>query len=311
MIDILRYTPDLKSEWDRIISQSRNGTFLFFRDYMEYHSNRYLDYSFMIKKNGKYEAVIPGNIKDNIFHSHQGLTYGGVVSTTKIAAIDMLEIFRLLNNELSAFGIIEVIYKPVPLIYHSFPSQEDIYCLFKLGAKKEACFLSSAIFQKNKIKFTESRKSGIRKGIQCKLRIKETDRFDLFWPVLNANLEKQHNLKPTHSQEEMEYLFSRFPENIKLHIAEFENRIVSGALLYLSENVAHVQYIASNNEGRDKSALDLLFEFLINEKYAKIPIFDFGHSCEQMGIYLNKNLIFQKEGFGGRGIVYEVYKYCP
>jgi len=39
------------------------------------------------------------------------------------------------------------------------------------------------------------------------------------------------------------------------------------------------------------------------------PIFDFGHSTEQLGKFLNENLIFQKEGFGGRGVVYEVYKY--
>jgi hypothetical protein len=28
-----------------------------------------------------------------------------------------------------------------------------------------------------------------------------------------------------------------------------------------------------------------------------------------MGRYLNNALIFQKEGFGGRGIVYEIYEY--
>jgi len=28
-----------------------------------------------------------------------------------------------------------------------------------------------------------------------------------------------------------------------------------------------------------------------------------------MGMHLNEQLIFQKEGFGGRGVVYETYKY--
>jgi hypothetical protein len=32
---------------------------------------------------------------------------------------------------------------------------------------------------------------------------------------------------------------------------------------------------------------------------------DFGNSNEQNGMYLNENLIAQKEGFGGRGTVYK------
>jgi hypothetical protein len=56
-------------------------------------------------------------------------------------------------------------------------------------------------------------------------------------------------------------------------------------------------------------ALDLLFHELINNYYVDYPIFDFGQSTEQNGNYLNGGLIFQKEGFGGRGAVYETYRY--
>ena len=38
-------------------------------------------------------------------------------------------------------------------------------------------------------------------------------------------------------------------------------------------------------------------------------IFDFGQSTENSGYILNENLIFQKEGFGGRGVMYNVYEY--
>jgi hypothetical protein len=75
------------------------------------------------------------------------------------------------------------------------------------------------------------------------------------------------------------------------------------------EKVVRVQYISANEEGKKLGALDLLFNHLINEKYADIPYFDFGPSTEKMGHILNENLIFQKEGFGGRGLVYETYSY--
>ena len=37
-------------------------------------------------------------------------------------------------------------------------------------------------------------------------------------------------------------------------------------------------------------------------------IFDFGISTEQGGRYLNEGLIFQKEGFGARTVVYDTYE---
>ena len=37
--------------------------------------------------------------------------------------------------------------------------------------------------------------------------------------------------------------------------------------------------------------------------------FDFGISTEHNGRLLNEGLIYQKEGFGGRGICYDTYEY--
>lgn len=73
--------------------------------------------------------------------------------------------------------------------------------------------------------------------------------------------------------------------------------------------VVHTQYISANLEGKEIGALDLLFDYLINTEYSNYKIFDFGQSTENNGIYLNESLIFQKEGFGGRGVVYDIYEY--
>lgn len=48
---------------------------------------------------------------------------------------------------------------------------------------------------------------------------------------------------------------------------------------------------------------------MINHEYTNYPYFDFGQSTEQMGHLLNVSLIFQKEGFGGRGMCYDIYEY--
>ena len=44
---------------------------------MDYHKDRFEDYSLMVFKDEKLVAVLPANrVEDKLF-SHQGLTYGG------------------------------------------------------------------------------------------------------------------------------------------------------------------------------------------------------------------------------------------
>ena len=309
MIYIKRYTDEDKIVWDNFITVSRIDSFLFYRDFMDYHSDRFDDCSFLIYRKNKLQAVLPGNIKDKVFYSHQGLTFGGLITSDKITTNDVLTIFDQLKIELCQIGVSEVVYKPAPIIYQIIPSQEDIYALFRLSAIKIGSNISSTIYQNNKIKFSESRKSGIRKAVKEGLTINESADFDNFWTMLNDNLQKNHDTIPVHSISEIKYLRSLFPEQIKLFTAEKDKQIIGGTVLFLMKNLIHVQYISANEAGKNLGALDFLFDKLINTIYIDTPIFDFGQSTEQMGKYLNENLIFQKEGFGGRGIVYDIYNF--
>jgi len=308
MLELKVYRKENMQDWDSLIKRSKNGTFLFLRSYMDYHSHRFSDLSFMIYRKGKIEGVLPGNIANKIYYSHQGLSYGGLVLTEKISVSEVLIIFELLNKELRNRGVEKVIYKPIPYIYHKMPSQEDIYALFKMGAIKIACNISSTIYQRNKLNFIESRKSGIRKSKKFNVEFIESNRFDLFWPILNENLTNKYEKNAVHSLEEISYLHDQFPNSIKLYLASINQRIVAGTVLYLMDNVIHVQYISANEEGKSTGALDMIFDKLINDIYKEYPIFDFGQSTEDNGYYLNENLIFQKEGFGGRGVVFDTYE---
>ena len=73
-------------------------------------------------------------------------------------------------------------------------------------------------------------------------------------------------------------------------------------------HVVHTQYLASSAEGKRDGALDLLLHNLITVVYADRSYFDFGVSTENGGGYLNEGLIFQKEGFGARSVVYDTYE---
>jgi hypothetical protein len=309
MIEVRRYQATDKNDWNDLLSRSRIDSFLFNRDFMDYHSDRFTDHSFLIYRKGKLVALLPGNIDDKTFHSHQGLTYGGLISSNKVTSGDVIQIFELINYALRNIGLKEVIYKPTPWIYHNYPAQEDIYALFRLNAKRIGCNLSTTIFQHNKLSFIESRKSGIRKAKREGVSIAESDNLESYWEILEDNLMKLHQKKPVHSFDEILMLKDRFPKNIRLFVAEKSNEVIAGCLVFLMSNLLHTQYISSSEIGRQTGALDLLFDELINRIFVNYPVFDFGHSTEQLGRFLNENLIFQKEGFGGRGVVYDIYKY--
>lgn len=309
MIEVRRYQATDKNDWNDLLSRSRIDSFLFNRDFMDYHSDRFTDHSFLIYRKGKLVALLPGNIDYKTFHSHQGLTYGGLITSNKITTGYVIQIFELINDVLRNIGLKEVIYKPTPWIYHNYPTQEDIYALYRLKAEKIGCNISTTIFQQSKIPFIESRKSGIRKARSENVVIAETDDLRSFWSLLEKNLMDHHKRKPVHTLDEMVMLKERFPNQIRLYVAEKNNEVVAGCLMFIMKNLVHSQYISSGETGRNTGALDLLFDELINRVFVTYSIFDFGHSTEQLGRFLNENLIFQKEGFGGRGVVYDIYKY--
>ena len=302
---IITYESLLQKEWDEFIDISKNGTFMLKRNYMDYHADRFNDMSLMIYRKGKLFALLPGNRKDDKFYSHQGLTYGGLIMNSKMVATECIEVFKEINTYLKKEGITSVVYKPTPYIYHKIPSEEDLYALFvSCNAKITVRCISSTIYEDNRLKFIESRKSGIRKAVKNGLIIEDSSDIESFWEILNMNLMANHATRPVHSAEELKLLKTHFPLNIKLYVVKNnKDEIIGGTLIYVTDLVIHTQYISANEEGKFLGALDLLFDFLINDRYTNYRYFDFGHSTEERGQILNNALIFQKEGFGGGACV--------
>lgn len=309
-MEIRRYRREDKELWNSFVSKARNATFLFDRNYMDYHADRFDDNSFMFYHKGKLKAVLPANVAGDTLYSHQGLTYGGLLLDKKATVEDVLECFDSLNSWLRENGISKVVYKALPWIYQQYPSEEDLYALtWKCKAQLISRDISSSIVIDNKLKFAESRKSGIRKALSLNIEVGESNDVDGFWHVLEDNLGNRYNAKPVHTANEMKLLMSRFPNNIRLYVAKMNGEIVGGTLIYVTPQVVHTQYISASVEGKKHGALDLLLDYIINKVYANCRYFDFGKSTEQGGAYLNEPLIFQKEGFGGRGVCYDWYQW--
>lgn len=310
MFEIKRYSAEQADNWNRFVLSSKNGTFLFDRRYMDYHSDRFSDFSLMFYKNGRLRALLPANMADGVLYSHQGLTFGGLLTDWKTTVEDTVDMFSLLNNFLANAGIEKVVYKAIPWIYHSYPSEEDLFSLiYVCKARLVARDISSSFPMSDRMRFAESRKSGLRKAVHAGVYIEESSNLANFWDVLSANLESRYNASPVHTLAEISLLKSRFPDNIRLYVAALDGKIVAGTVLYISKEVVHTQYISASPEGKAIGALDMLFDYIINKEYANSHFFDFGKSTEQEGKILNRSLIFQKEGFGGRGVCYDTYEW--
>lgn len=79
-MQVLKYKFEKKQEWDSFVTNAKNSHFMFYRDYMEYHSDRFEDSSLMFYDDkNKLLAIFPANIKGNVLYSHQGLTFGGFI----------------------------------------------------------------------------------------------------------------------------------------------------------------------------------------------------------------------------------------
>ena len=310
IFEVKRYLADNRDEWNSFVAKSKQGTFLFDRNYMDYHADRFLDHSLMVYRKGHLYALLPGNEHEQVFYSHQGLTYGGLLTTSKATTADIAETFKAINGYLHNQVFTTVVYKTIPWIYHELPAEEDLYALTNIcNARILVRHISSAIFLNRHLPFNESRKSGIRKALRNGVEVRETNDLSAFWKILDENLENKYGAKPVHTLPELCLLKSRFPSNIRLFMAYRGNEALGGTLLYVSRQVVHTQYISASVEGKAIGVLDLLFDYLINKKSWLEPYFDFGKSSDGDGHDLNASLIFQKEGFGGRGVCYDWYSY--
>ena len=306
-IEVIPYSSGHKAQWDSFVTGSKNGVFLFNRDYMEYHSDRFVDHSLMFYSNHMLVGVLPANIAGDVLQSHGGLTFGGVVTGFQMKTPQMLSIFKALIAHCRDQGISEIVYKPAPYIYHTVPADEDLYALFVNNAKLVARSVSSCISLSCLNGFDSSRKDNIRKAKKNRLVVKESIDFNSFMKIEEEALLERHGVKPVHTADEITLLAKRFPSNIKLFASFKDDLMLAGVVIYESRNVAHMQYAANSKVGWNIGAQDIIEDYLINQRYCDKKYFDFGISTEQHGQVLNLGLIKRKEHFGANAVMYDAY----
>ena len=310
MFDIIRYTPEKASEWNTFVEHSKNGTFLFLRGYMDYHSDRFADHSLMFYLQGRLYALMPANEEGEVFCTHRGLTYGGLVMDSKTTAAATVELFRELNDYLRTQGFRHVLYKCIPWMYHQMAAEEDLYAMVRTcNVRLQERDLGTVITQRNTIRWERVRRRALKRAVETGITVEVSNDFEGFWDVLCDNLARTYNSKPVHTLSEIELLHSRFPENIVLYVARKDGEILAGIVVYVSAQVVRAQYSSASPLGKQLGAIDIIYDRIINNDYRHLPYFEFGTSALGNTNIINETLVLQKEGFGGRGICFDRYEW--
>ena len=300
------YRPEMAEAWNRFNASAVNGHFLFDRRFMDYHADRFCDASLVVEEDGALVALLPVNLAGDVAWSHQGLTFGGLVHAG-LGVRPVMEALELCAAELCARGAGTLSYKATPWIYPSAPAQQDLYWLFRREAALVRRDVSAAIDYRARGRVSGRRDRGARKAHKAGLSFERSGGWRAYWSLLERVLADRHGVSPVHSLAEIELLAGRFPDEIALFTAARGTEVQAGVAMFRSRHVAHAQYIAVGEAGRETGALDGLFDHLVGVHAERWRYFDFGISNTDQGRVLNEGLMAQKEEFGASAVTHDVH----
>ncbi|MDV7140127.1 GNAT family N-acetyltransferase [Maribacter sp. TH_r10] len=307
-ITVRKYKKGDKEIWDDFIDHSKNSTFLFKRDFMDYHKDRFNDCSLIVFENDVTVAAFPAHrVDEYTIASHFGLSYGGIILRKTETLYKTLQIVYKILYVLKENHINKIIYKSFHKFYNSIGAEEITYAKFLVKAKLTVRQFSSVINLNDKLEMNRTRLRLVRRAKKLGVVIKEVDTFHEYWnQILMPNLKDKYNAKPAHTVEEIIRLHKSFPSNIRQFNAYLNNTIVAGATIFETTNVVRVQYNSANDEGRQSGASDLLYFELIENNFKHKNYFDFGSSFDCNG--LNLGLLKWKESFGARAFSIDTFE---
>jgi hypothetical protein len=312
MITIEFYKESHRNAWENLVDGSYNGTFMHKRAFIDYHKDRFEDASLVIYNNEKLCGVFPAVKYEDKVVSHPGLAIGGLVYNDRVRGYDLLDILIKIKEY---YNYLPIICKITPSEFQRHSVSDDVWALYNLKAKKISCELSSVLNPlTTNYEYWPDKKdelSHLKNNIVLSaMNLSDIDLVKEFWEkVLIPNMAK-YGIKPTHTPEDIQYLYNKFPVFVKGLLARHESgKMLGGLIIFRFNKCYHVQYSVTNSKGRALNALTVLHHYMIETLPSDIHFYSFGKSTEEQGHKLNTNLYYYKNGFGGGSMNYDTYEY--
>ena len=236
-MEIIKYSEDWKERWDNFVLESNNGTMFHLQKFFDYHTPGKFKFDHLIfLEKGQIKGLLPGTItEDGLFESPVGASYGSIV-TKDVKFAEAMELVSTLKDYAKKNGIKEIMLTAVPMIYERHPNQNLDFAMLWQGFQYTLHYISSAIkLDKDKDileRFSPTIRRNVRKTMKdFNLRVEINERYDEFYPILIEN-KSRHNVKPTHTYDDLMKLKELLPDNLKLFMVYSKDKPIGGSLIF-------------------------------------------------------------------------------
>ncbi len=235
-MEVIEYTEDWKEEWDKFVLESNNGTMFHMQKFFDYHEPEKFSFNhLMIMDKGNIVALLPGAILDGMFESPIGASYGSFV----IKDISFKKTMEIVSTTLDygrKRGYKGFMLTSAPMIYEKYQNQSLDFAMLWQGFEFDLHYISSAIKLDTERDIIERCKPTIRRNIRKSLknpdiRVEINERYDEFYPIL-LNNKARHDVKPTHTYEDLIKLKELMPDYLKLFMVYHKEKPIAGSLMF-------------------------------------------------------------------------------
>jgi hypothetical protein len=318
-IIIEEYKPENRDEWESFVASSNNGTMFHNLKFLDYHPQGKFDfYNLMLRRDGELIGVLPGGLKNgDTFWSPMGASYGSVVTKdihfqTALDIVDSMLEFGREKNWKDMYMI------PPPFIYYDNYNQHIEYAYLYRKFDFELHYISHAIHLNHGKDYMAYFDKTARKTIhkierEGKLRIEDSDDYATFHRILLEN-KARHNVKPTHTLEDMLRIRDLMPDKVKLMLVYFGDIPIAGTWLFLcNPQVVLCFYNMLLYEYEHMKPIYLVMNetvrWAVENGYRWVDIGVSQDTKAEDPMTPSLNLIQFKERFDSRGVLRTTYHY--
>lgn len=311
------YTPEFRAQWEEFVDNASNGTIFHYQKFFDYHpDDRFENHHLIFLNKERIEAVLPAAIinDDNkrILVSHPGASFGGFVVSRNNGIGNSFKLVDALitycrKNELSCIRI-----TPPPFIYYDLFENHLDFAFYKNGFhyfRRELTAIIPLLNIRDTLSlFRPTARTAMRKSQKCGIETKISHDWQKFYPILLKNLSMRHNVKPTHTLDELLKLTKLFPERIFLYGAYLKNELIAGVVIFVANHkVLLAFYISQDYEHQSLRPLNFLFYQILRWGYENnFKWLDFG--LYTLREEPNFGLARFKESFGAKGIFRDTWE---
>ncbi|MDR3609093.1 MAG: GNAT family N-acetyltransferase [Ignavibacteriaceae bacterium] len=235
-MEIIQYSERWKEKWDSFVNKSNNGTIFHLQKFLDYHPKDRFQFNHLIfLDKGNIKAVLPGSLKNNVYESPIGASYGSLV-TMDVKFAEAMDLVSLLLEYGRNNGIKEFVLTSAPMVYERHPNQNLDFAMLWQGFNYSLHYISSAIKIEKDIdiisRFSPTTRRNVRTSLgNSDIRVEINERYDEFYPILIEN-KARHNVKPTHSLEELIALSKLLPDNLRLFMVYYKDKPIAGSSMF-------------------------------------------------------------------------------